>query len=345
MHFIFHVIRDKWTLCCANIVPIRDGEEEMTFTKLLRSGIIPLTALALSACSNQSVNHYAPDFEAPAPVSINDDYLTGSMDMPNVDIPELGRIRNMYHYKSKAKTDAEVDAMKSAATSYAIQAGLEWGTKAVDAHVNSEANKLSRIYDFNALSITSPQGQIILPPVIAEMDNSYELQDGGRSLRVADKTYQIIENARFSQEANIWQTYLFHSYEKPAVPDEKMLPGNRNEQVEWVKSVDAGWDVGVRQAIDTFKQDFNRLTRDFKGMALYHQLEEEGKVSSPVVAEDQMGITGSADKVRYNDRNLNITDYSHLNYDHPDKMKSSASTMTPDDASQSPSDIINRDGN
>jgi len=124
---------------------------------------------------------------------------------------------------------------------------------------------------------------------------------------VADVSYLIVEQARFTPKAPLWHTYLIRSYVTPEPPPDQLLPRDGSERDAWKRWVAEGWHMGVTQAQEIFEADLRRLERDFTGMLKYKGLLEEKKVSAPVVAEGNLGNTGTGQDMRVNDRALRIT--------------------------------------
>ena len=151
----------------------------------------------------------------------------------------------------------------------------------------------------------------VIPPVLAEGDFSLNLDDPN-TIRVADKTYQILQQARFATTPPNWRDYLWMSYSKPELPDHSLLPRNKAEQHIWKKGVRLGWDKGIEQAHTMFQQNLARLKRDFQGMMLYRKLLQENMISQPFVARTELGVTGTGEDMRINDQVLRIVELPKL---------------------------------
>lgn len=298
------------------------------------------TLLMMSACAQDVRTQWSDAPQGMDSVAINADRPNGALEIPDIDIPDLGEARNLHKTHVRKRSDKQIsadNAIKVHAQQYGLALGLSWATKRIDDDLNRQAGKLSAIYDFNSLLIADPSGHYILPPIITERDNSYELSDEGQTLKVADKTYTKEENETFTRNAPMWHQYLFRSYDRPAEPDNDALPSTIEEQDIWNRYVTEGFNKGVRQALDIFKDDVRRLNHDFTGMARYYELAEKGAISRPFVAKTDLGITGGNDKVNYNQRELSISGSAHLNYDRPEKITAHPSTETPTEAIQTPS--------
>jgi defect-in-organelle-trafficking protein DotC len=253
---------------------------------------------------------------------VNPDYHAGSLNLPNTPVPNLEEVINRVPDRKDDDKDAKEDrlrnsAMHDAAVSYGARAGLAWETRNINKAVEAHAPETSRVYDFQRLLIKGPDHVMILPPVISEAKKAWEAQDAGKSLRVADTVYEIIDQARFTAVPPAWQSYIVRDYKSPEGPPDGLLPQDGSERDKWVKWVTEGWAAGRKQAQDIFKADLDRLERDFSGMVRYRAL---------------LGTTGTGQDMRVNDRAVRITRDPTLNVAAPNDWHASATTPTPDGA-------------
>lgn len=248
---------------------------------------------------------------ASARADVNSSRRLGDIDIPVVETPTLAQMIDRMPVKKDAP-EKEGDklrqpAMRDAALSYGARGGLAWTSRGINEMLRSRSTELSKTYDFNRVLIRTPSQATILPPVISEASETYETSDAGKTLRVADKVYEIVEQARFSPVAPLWHSYLVRSYTSPEAPPDSLLPKSDGERDAWKRWITEGWEMGNKQAQEIFEADMRRLERDFVGMVRYKALLEEGKVSAPVVAEGNLGVTGTGQDMRVNDRALRIT--------------------------------------
>ncbi len=312
---------------------------DRTVTRALRRaalGGVALASLALGGCAGDPSLLVGVQPVA----AVNGDYRAGSVDIPVTPLPTLDDVINRAPSKPEDGNE-KVDrlrggAMKEAALSYGMRAGLAWESRNVNKAVMDRSVELAATYDFDRVLIKGPHGSKLLPPIISEADKSWESQDAGKTLRVSDKVYEIIEQTRFAAVAPMWQTYLVRDYKTPEPPPDALLPKDGDERRAWAEAVKEGWELGRAQSQSIFQADLDRLERDFSGMVRYKALLEEGKVSPPVLADASMGTTGSGQDMRVNDRAVRITRDPTLNVGDPKTWQASATTPGPDGASTSP---------
>ena len=297
--------------------------------------------LLLTACASNPVTVNRP-MDAGDATDINGGYVNGSMSLPDTKLPSLGEIRSIHKMKggfnkNTAKEKARLNQLRDSALAYGAQLGLYRGTKEINDRLNRHAAELSDIYNFTPFLIHDKSGQTMLPPVITEQDEIYQSTDNGRTLDIADKKYTIEKNVQWVPTSPLWHGYLFRSFEKPQLPENNQLPGNEEEQAVWARYVTEGYDRGLHQSVDIFKQDMRVLQHDFGGMVRYYTLLENHQITNaPFTAENHLGITGNDNEAVYNHRVMKIMDLPRLVVDNPDRIRSSASSATPGEAITEP---------
>jgi defect-in-organelle-trafficking protein DotC len=235
-----------------------------------------------------------------------------SSHQPAVDTANLNSLENVQ--VSARNTDSR-DALaglrgrslKDTAMSLGAQGSLAWSSNEINGWLDKQKKYLDSIFNFNALMLEHG----VMPPVLEVGDDSLNLADPN-TIRVADRTYKIVQQAQFSTTPPNWREYLWLNYAKPEMPDKTLLPRNKAEQKIWREGIRAGWDKGVEQAYSIFQQNLARLKRDFNGMLLYRKLLTEKMISSPYVARTELGVTGDGNDMRINDQVLRIVEHPQL---------------------------------
>lgn len=280
---------------------------------------VSLLALAAAGCTTSNGVAPAADAvlspaEAKQRADVNPDYSAGSVSIPTKSTPSLGDMiakTSTVQKKKDEPKDGEdrlrLPAMQEAATAFGARGGLAFTTREINKKLQANSASLSKTYDFQRLMIQGPNGVMVNPPVIVEAIDAWESFDAGKTLRVADTVYEIVEQARFSSVAPMWQTYLVSNFEEAKLPPDALLPRNESEKAKWQQWVTEGWKKGEEQAEEIFQANLDRLNRDYTGMIRYRTLLEEGKVSAPVLAEGNLGNTGTGQDMRVNDRAIRIT--------------------------------------
>ena len=203
--------------------------------------------------------------------------------------------------------DIRLNAIRQAALSYGARGGLAWRTFHIRQEMDARSTYLDKTFDFRQLLISAPSGLLIEPPVVTESINSLIINGKGDEAAVSDRIYDIVVNARIVAAARSWRNYLERDWGKVADPPDLLRPNNAEEREKWIDWVREGWDEGVRQADDIFRDDLNSLTADYQGMVRYRMLLAQGIVTPPYALQMDRGITGGGEVLRVGDRAVQIT--------------------------------------
>lgn len=260
-------------------------------TKMLTSIITLSGALLLGGC--------ATSMQAPQDKKIDTANLENLQQLTNNSTPTgatVGRIR--------------LDAIKDTALTLGAQGGLAARAKQINQQTLQNSASLDQIFNFNRLILDNN----VLPPVLVEASQSMNL-NSSTAIRLSGQIYKIIQQAQFVTTAPNWRQYLLLDFSNPTVPDSTLLPKNHAERTLWNKYIQEGWQQGIQQANNIYRDNLARLQRDFKGMILYRKLLAENIVSSPYVAKTNLGVTSNKDhsQLYINDRVMRITALPQLN--------------------------------
>jgi defect in organelle trafficking protein DotC len=228
-------------------------------------------------------------------------------------VGSLGNLTQLQNLHAQATTDKKQmtalrsQALQDIAMSVGAQAGLAWRSEHINQVLAKNSSQLDRIYNFNLILLDHN----VIPPVLVQGNNSLHLSDG-QTLRINDRTYQIISQARFTTAPPQWRNYIWMDYQHPELPLPAFLPKTPEERIVWKKYAAVGWQDGIDQANAIFNDNLARLTRDYTGMALYRNLLLKGMVSQPFVAHTDLGVTGDSSDLHINDQILRITSLPKL---------------------------------
>lgn len=234
----------------------------------------------------------------------------------NVPRPSIAEVKEQLKSASGAnQSDAAIgairgQALRETALSIGARGGLAERAQKINATFLNYEPLLDKVFQFYGLMLDDN----ILPPVLAESRNTLNLT-GTDTIRVADRNYKILSQARFITAIPTWRDYLWMVYDVPELPDRSLLPRNKPERIMWEQDIEEGWKAGLQQAELIFIENINRLVRDYNGMILYRRLLAQNMVSTPFVASMDMGVTGDGQDMTINDRILRITAFPELQAD------------------------------
>lgn len=219
--------------------------------------------------------------------------------------------QTLLNFKEKM-TRVREESLKEIALGVGAQGGLAWQAKHFNELLDKSSPELDAIFNFNSLLL--PNG--VLPPIITEGRKTWNVEgDKRETIRVAEKTYVIEQDARFSGTVPNWRDYLWMDYPRPDDPDAALLPRNREEANVWKKYIKVGWENGIGQANKIYETNLARLKHDMAGMLLYRKLLAQRIVSPPFVAKSNLGVTGGGARLNINDQVLRITNHASLQAD------------------------------
>ena len=223
-------------------------------------------------------------------------------------LQSLSTTKRTKDQKANSMSKIREMALHETALSVGAQSGLAWRAKYIDNELIKQARNLDTIYDFNALILAND----VLPPVLLEGRKMLNMADT-QTIRISDRTYKVVKQARFVTSAPNWRQYLWMDYRSPETPHISLLPKTREESALWRAYVAQGWNNGVEQANTILEESIARIKEDFSGMILYRKLLAMNMVSPPYVSHTDLGVTGDADEMHIDDRVLRITALPALN--------------------------------
>lgn len=209
---------------------------------------------------------------------------------------------------NETQSNIRVMAVKETAFSIGAQSGLAYRAKDINMYLTRHARRLDKVYDFEGLMLENN----VLPPVLSEGHNLFNLANPN-AIRVANTTYKIDKQARFTTSAPNWRQYVWLDYKLPERPNSAVLPKDDLERKTWDQYTYEGWQKGMEQADSIFADNLARLKHDFTGIIRYKKLLAMNMVSPPYVSHTDLGITGDTNQLRVDDRVLRIVALPALN--------------------------------
>ncbi len=206
------------------------------------------------------------------------------------------------------------EAVAGEAFAAGAQRGLQERLKKIYQLLERMAGELDQMYDFKLL-----QNGKIMPPVITEAQETFTHDDNGQSARAAERTWEIIVPAKIVGSPPSWRDYIMIFVPEPAEVDPIFLPKSSKEKEAWEKTFCEGYLSGYNQADLSFRENLNRLTRDYLGMVRFKILAAQKIVSEPVLEEGRLGVTSQGKKLYVDDRVYKITTQS--DWEQPSKWK------------------------
>jgi defect in organelle trafficking protein DotC len=222
---------------------------------------------------------------------------------PRMDCVQfLKELPDYYGRGGDCGSPVRVQMIQEEALRLGAQAGLAARARVINGQLENNSKYLNQVFNFRLLMLPNN----VLPPIL-EGDRYPLTLANDYTIRVADRFYTIIQQAKFVTAPPHWREYLFLDYKQPEVPPQALLPKTLQERKVWNRFIVQGWNDGVAQANTILAENLARLKRDYDGIILYRTLLAQNMVSAPFVARTDLGITCDSSGMRINDQVLRIT--------------------------------------
>src|ERR1043165_9803898 len=146
----------------------------------------------------------------------------GSLD----NLTQLQDLHAQVTKDKKQMTALHSQALQDTAMSIDAEAGLAWRSEHINQVLTKNSPQLDRIFNFNLILLDHN----VIPPVLVQGNNSLKLSDG-QTLRIDDRAYQIISQARFTTAPPQWRTHIWMDYHPPELPLPAFLPKTPEKRV------------------------------------------------------------------------------------------------------------------
>ena len=105
-------------------------------------------------------------------------------------------------------------ALRKAAQAYGARGGLAYRGWEINERLRERDANLSKVFNFEVLTIPTIGGSFILPPVITQADDAISVSDDGTAASASKKVYHIVKPAKISLRAPNWRTYLVRTWRR-----------------------------------------------------------------------------------------------------------------------------------
>lgn len=211
------------------------------------------------------------------------------------------------------RTEAQRDAALSVGAQYGYFAYMNELKK----EIRAKEAQFDMLFDFNTLMKLVSDGYdelYLLPPVIIEINDSIQLSDDARTIKLEDKAYQILKQERLVTSAPNWRQYLLYDRDvEVSEPPNVLLPKTIAEELNWKQWVLKGYESGMRQADREMTRRAENLGTDFNGMLRYSRLTQQNKVNAPVVVSSYQEVVGNGNRMAEGERIIKLQVGSSLN--------------------------------
>lgn len=233
----------------------------------------------------------------------NDTFFTTADEL----LKAQSEVHNSRMISERLANDVRLKAMADYAKQVAMQVSIRTGIKNINTVLKTHARQLDAIYDFQPLMIHSK----VVPPVVTEAVDLYN-QSGAMQIRLTDRVYDIVSQARISSTPPNWRDYLNFVSDQDAYNDyiyltAGMRPETSLEKKIWEQATKEGWDIGLSQSNTILLEAMDRLNRDYIGMIRFHRLVAEGKLDMPAISSYELSDNSNGSRLLMGEKLFQIT--------------------------------------
>lgn len=233
----------------------------------------------------------------------NDTFFTNANDL----LKAQNRVQRSKSVSDQIANEVRLRTLSDYAKQVAMQVSMRAGMKNINTVLKENSRQLDAIYNFQPLMIHSK----IVPPVVTEAVDLYN-QSGAMQVRLTDRVYDIVSQARISSTPPNWRDYLNFPNEQDAYNDyiyltAGMKPETSLEKKIWEEATKEGWDIGISQSNTVLLEAMDRLNRDYVGMIRFHRLVAEGKLDMPAISRYDLYDNSTGSRLLMGEKLFQIT--------------------------------------
>lgn len=196
-------------------------------------------------------------------------------EMPSTQIEAPAELKSIGELKGRDKKELSIeeggklrtDALRQEGLRVGAQTGLAYRYGMIMDYLDSVEPKLN--VTFNLAQFVR-DGHLLIP-AITEVRDQLTKENG--ELHKVKAAYTIQEEASVVSSVPTWRDYVYQRFEKPELPHEALFPRDDFETSEWKRSLNEGWNAGVYQADEMFRDRVNQLAKAVAGRHEYVTLE------------------------------------------------------------------------
>lgn len=208
-------------------------------------------------------------------------------------------------------------AIREAAQLVTIQTAIAYRYKQLLESTERYASVLDTAFNFSPLFMTEGAA-LIQPPVLTRSGASLRIEKPDTATS-AENAYELLEPARFVSVVPHWRELLMvDGFPEPEKPNPAVLPKNDKERGIWRSAVREAWAQGLAEADQLFANNVARMTRQYRGIMLYHLLTAQRLLSNVGSASASIPMNASDSKLYIGQQVYRITAPSRFLPNTPD---------------------------
>lgn len=208
---------------------------------------------------------------------------------------ELATLLEMKSASAQGETAVSLmrpSAIREAAQTVTLQTAIAYRYKQLLVVTERHSGILDAAFDFSPLLMTEGDA-LIMPPMLTRSGASMRIESA-ETATAAQTTYELLAPARYISTIPNWRVYLMvDAFPEPENPNPAVMPKNDKERAIWRATVREAWAQGVAEADQLYADNVARMTREYRGVMLYHLLTAQHLLSRVNTSSADLGIQTS----------------------------------------------------
>jgi hypothetical protein len=197
-------------------------------------------------------------------------------------------------------------AIREAAQLVTLQTAIAYRYKQLLETTERYTAILDTAFNFSPLFMTEGAA-LIQPPVLTRSGASLRIEKTDTATS-AETAFELLEPARFVAFAPHWREFLMvDAFPEPEKPNPAVLPKNDKERAIWRAAVREAWAQGLAEADQLYADNVARMTRQYRGIMLYHLLTAQRLLSTVGSASASLPLNASDSKLYIGQQVYRIT--------------------------------------
>ena len=161
-------------------------------------------------------------------------------------------------------------------------------------------------FDFSPLLMTH-EDALIMPPLLTRAGASMRIEKPDTAT-ASETSYELLAPAAYIAAAPNWREFLMaDAFPAPEKPNPAVMPKDNKERAIWRAAVREAWAQGLAEADQLYADNVARMTRQYRGVMLYHLLTAQHLLSRVNTASADLGMNISGNKLNIGQKVYRIT--------------------------------------
>ncbi|MDR2820404.1 MAG: type IV secretory system conjugative DNA transfer family protein [Desulfovibrio sp.] len=208
--------------------------------------------------------------------------------------------------KNTAVTLMRPMAIREAAQLVTIQTAIAYRYKQLLAATEGYSAIMDAAFDFSPLVMTHGEA-LIMPPLLTRAGASMRIEEPDTAT-ASETSYELLAPAAYISTVPNWREFLMaDAFPAPEKPNPAVMPKDDKERAIWRAAVREAWAQGLAEADQLYADNVARMTRQYRGVMLYHLLTAQHLLNRVNTASADLGLKISGNKLNIGQKVYRIT--------------------------------------